>query len=146
MHRRVTCDLSIVSTVRSTRTGLVGTTKIHTPMQEIDNNSKSADSMEMTFELKALLKQPNVITDCAAGTYRKPYQLAKRKRPKDPYSQPLSAHQVASMNKGVGQWERQRQRRKRNGMEKLDKEEDDEKGILISASRFAEADHKSVSR
>lgn len=69
-------------------------------MQEIDSNSKSADSMEMTFELKAPLNQPNVITDCAAGTYRKPYQLAKRKRPEDPYSQPLSAQQVASKNKG----------------------------------------------
>lgn len=67
-------------------------------MQEIDSNPKPADSMEMTFELKAPRNQPNVITDCAAGTYRKPYQLAKR--PEDQYSQPLSAQQVASKNQG----------------------------------------------
>lgn len=49
-------------------------------MQEIDSDPKSANSMEMTFELKAPLKQPNVITDHTAGTYRKPYQLTKEKK------------------------------------------------------------------
>lgn len=101
--------------------------------------TKSADSIEMTFELKSSLNQHSVITDCAAATYRKPYQLAKRKRPEDPYSQPLSAHQVASKNMG---WVSGKGSEKEKDWRK---EEDDEKGILISASRFAEADHTSVS-